>query len=45
MTAEMGVGAIARIPLSFPTYTGILGRAAARALEELRSDGAIRDMY
>jgi pyruvate/2-oxoglutarate dehydrogenase complex dihydrolipoamide dehydrogenase (E3) component len=45
MAAGMGVGAIARIPLSFPTYTGIIGRAASRALKEIESDGAVRDAF
>lgn len=35
MASEMRIGALARIPLSFPTYTGIIGRAAARALEQV----------
>ncbi|MFL5606188.1 MAG: dihydrolipoyl dehydrogenase family protein, partial [Gemmatimonadaceae bacterium] len=45
MSAEMGVRAIARIPLSFPTYTGILGRAAGRALEELEPGGEVREAF
>jgi len=32
MTAGMRVGTLAEIPLSFPTYTNVLGRAAIRAL-------------
>ena len=42
MAANMGVGAIARIPLSFPTYTGILGRATSRALEEIGLEPPLR---
>jgi dihydrolipoamide dehydrogenase len=38
MTAEMTVDELARIPLSFPTYAGILGRAAYRAARELGHD-------
>jgi hypothetical protein len=29
------VDALAQVPLSFPTYAGILGRAAYRASEQL----------
>jgi dihydrolipoamide dehydrogenase len=35
IAAGMPVDALARIPLSFPTYTGILGRAAATAARQL----------
>lgn len=35
MTAEMTVEAVARIPLSFPTYANVLGRAALRAVRQL----------
>jgi pyruvate/2-oxoglutarate dehydrogenase complex dihydrolipoamide dehydrogenase (E3) component len=35
MTARMSVDALARVPLSFPTHAGILGRAAARAARDL----------
>jgi pyruvate/2-oxoglutarate dehydrogenase complex dihydrolipoamide dehydrogenase (E3) component len=38
MTARMRVDALARVPLSFPTHAGILGRAAARAARELNLD-------
>jgi pyruvate/2-oxoglutarate dehydrogenase complex dihydrolipoamide dehydrogenase (E3) component len=38
MTAGMSVDALARVPLSFPTHAGILGRAAARAARELNLD-------
>lgn len=38
MAASMRVDSLARIPLSFPTYTGILGRAAASAARQLRLD-------
>jgi pyruvate/2-oxoglutarate dehydrogenase complex dihydrolipoamide dehydrogenase (E3) component len=45
MAAGMGVGAIAGIPLSFPTYTGIIGRAASRALEEIGPDCGVREAF
>src|SRR6516162_3492764 len=32
------VDALAQVPLSFPTYAGILGRAAYRASEQLHLD-------
>lgn len=35
IAARMRVDDLARIPLSFPTYAGILGRAAYRAAEQL----------
>ncbi len=35
MTAGMKVDDLARIPLSFPTYANVLGRAALRAVREL----------
>jgi dihydrolipoamide dehydrogenase len=35
MASGLCVDELARVPLSFPTYTGILVRAAYRALEEL----------
>jgi len=35
MTAEMTVDTLARIPLSFPTYANVFGRAALRAIREL----------
>jgi dihydrolipoamide dehydrogenase len=35
MTAGMTVDAVARIPLSFPTYANVFGRAALRAVREL----------
>ena len=35
MAAGMRVDVLARVPLSFPTYTGILGRAAAIAAHQL----------
>jgi len=38
MTANMAVDDVARIPLSFPTYAGIIGRAAFRAARELGHD-------
>lgn len=42
MSARMTVDALARVPLSFPTHAGILGRAAARATRDLnRSSAAV----
>jgi pyruvate/2-oxoglutarate dehydrogenase complex dihydrolipoamide dehydrogenase (E3) component len=38
MAGSVRVDTLARIPLSFPTYTGILGRAAATAARQLRLD-------
>ena len=38
MAAGMKVDELARIPLSFPTYAGIIGRAAYRAARELGHD-------
>ena len=35
MTAEMTVDVVARIPLSFPTYANVFGRAALRAVRKL----------
>jgi pyruvate/2-oxoglutarate dehydrogenase complex dihydrolipoamide dehydrogenase (E3) component len=35
MSSRMPVEALVRLPLSFPTYTGILMRAAYRAVEQL----------
>jgi dihydrolipoamide dehydrogenase len=35
ITSGMPVDQLAQIPLSFPTYAGILGRVAARAAQEL----------
>ena len=35
MTAAMTVDAVARIPLSFPTYANVFGRAALRAVRKL----------
>lgn len=37
MTAGMKLDDLARIPLSFPTYANVLGRAALRAVRELRT--------
>ena len=41
MSSALRVEELARVPLSFPTYTGILGRAAYRAAEQLgaQTDG------
>ena len=41
IAAGMRVDDLARIPLSFPTYAGILGRAAYRAAEQLNLEVAI----
>ena len=38
IAARMGVDDLARLPLSFPTYTSILGRAAALATRQLSSE-------
>ncbi|MBF5043885.1 MULTISPECIES: NAD(P)/FAD-dependent oxidoreductase [Myxococcaceae] len=38
MAAGMRVDALALVPLSFPTYTGILGRAAASASRQLNRE-------
>ena len=35
MAAGMRVDALAQVPLSYPTYAGILGRVAYRAAEQL----------
>jgi len=35
IAAGMRVDEVARVPLSFPTYTGIFGRAAASATRQL----------
>ena len=35
IAAGMGVDGLARIPLSYPTYAGILARAAVKAAHEL----------
>ncbi len=40
MAGDLDVEALARLPFSFPTYAGVLGRAAAIAARELnQSDG------
>jgi len=44
MAGAMTVDALARIPLSFPTYSGILGRAAAIAARQLNVDAARNDL-
>ena len=41
MTARMSVDALARVPLSFPTHAGILGRVAARAARDLNRDNPL----
>ncbi len=38
IAAGMRVDALARVPLSFPTYSGILGRAVAAAAHELNQE-------
>jgi pyruvate/2-oxoglutarate dehydrogenase complex dihydrolipoamide dehydrogenase (E3) component len=35
IAAEMRVDNMAKVPLSFPTYAGILGRAAYRAAQQI----------
>ncbi len=40
ISAAIRVDELARIPLSFPTYTGILGRAAAMAARQVNLDSA-----
>jgi hypothetical protein len=35
MTAGMTVDTVARLPLSFPTYANVFGRAALRAVRNL----------
>lgn len=44
MAASMRVDTLARMPLSFPTYTGILGRIAASAARQLRLDDELRQI-
>jgi dihydrolipoamide dehydrogenase len=44
MAGGMTVDALARIPLSFPTYSGILGRAAAIAARQLNVDAAWNEL-
>lgn len=39
MTANMTVDELAPIPLSFPTYANVFGRAALRAVRELSANG------
>jgi dihydrolipoamide dehydrogenase len=39
IAAGMRVDDLARVPLSFPTYTGILGRVAASAARQLNRNG------
>jgi pyruvate/2-oxoglutarate dehydrogenase complex dihydrolipoamide dehydrogenase (E3) component len=39
MSSDLGVDELVRVPLSFPTYTGVLVRAAYRALEQLGLQG------
>jgi pyruvate/2-oxoglutarate dehydrogenase complex dihydrolipoamide dehydrogenase (E3) component len=40
MSAGMPVTQLARVPLSFPTYGGILGRVAARAAREINREAS-----
>ena len=42
MAGGMRVDDLARVPLSFPTYAGILGRAAYRASEQLHLEAGRR---
>jgi dihydrolipoamide dehydrogenase len=44
MAGGMTVDALARIPLSFPTYSGILGRAAAISARQLNGDAARNEL-
>lgn len=44
MAGSMRVDTLARIPLSFPTYTGIVGRAAAIAARQLRLDNGFEQI-
>jgi pyruvate/2-oxoglutarate dehydrogenase complex dihydrolipoamide dehydrogenase (E3) component len=44
MAAGMGVDELARVPLSFPTYAGIIGRAAASATYKLNRGEAWRSI-
>jgi len=39
IAADMPVDDLARVPLSFPTYAGILGRVAASAARQLNLKG------
>ena len=39
--AEMRVDDLARVPLSFPTYAGALGRVAAKITRELNKEAQI----
>jgi pyruvate/2-oxoglutarate dehydrogenase complex dihydrolipoamide dehydrogenase (E3) component len=41
MTGRISVDALARVPLSFPTHAGILGRAAARAARDMNRDSPL----
>ena len=43
MAAGMRVDDLARVPLSFPTYAGMLGRAAYRAAQQLNLDVTLQD--
>lgn len=45
MAAKMTVGVLARLPLSYPTYAGILGRAAATAAHRLNRGAAGRTSF
>ena len=40
MAAEMTIDSLAEVPLSYPTYAGVLGRAAATATRRLNSDSS-----
>jgi dihydrolipoamide dehydrogenase len=42
IAGKLGVGDLAKMPLSFPTHTGILGRVAYRAARQLRPEVAGR---
>jgi dihydrolipoamide dehydrogenase len=41
----MKVDELAQVPLSFPTYAGILGRVAAKAAQQLNLEMKLRIEY
>jgi dihydrolipoamide dehydrogenase len=42
MSAGMGIEELSQVPLSFPTYAGVLGRAAAMATRKLSIESGSR---
>jgi dihydrolipoamide dehydrogenase len=42
MAADMGVEELARVPFAFPTYAGVLARAAASATRALKDSPEVR---